>query len=190
MIAKFFIFCISLLPLTAMAQTEVWIKVDSGAVLYLSPYDSEWIPVSEKQKIPSKTYLSTKAATRATLFRETAAYPLPADAYFYVEDAFEKSRVEIVAALTRIEAAQLPVNIQAPDDQRQKTLGLTYGEKKPANESTGEVPHEAARHRAIRWFVEHEQPHAALLSLKRMLTKFPSLYAKQQYVDQLLFFYI
>jgi hypothetical protein len=80
------ILAIILFPAFAFAQAETWMKVDSGAVLYLSPLSSEWIPVSQKQKMPAKTYVLTKPGAKAVLFKETEAYDLPAASYFFVED--------------------------------------------------------------------------------------------------------
>jgi hypothetical protein len=189
MIGIRFVILISVLPAIAFSQSEAWIKVDSGAVLYLSPPNSEWIPVSEKQKIPVKTYLLTKPGAKAFLFKETTAYELPAAAYFFGEDVFYKSRVDLVAALTRIEAEQLPANTHAPGDEDRKTLGLIYGEIKEAATAEGAIPYEKERAQAVDWFSAHGQYDEALLSLKRMMTKFPALYLRQAYVEQLLVLY-
>lgn len=187
--AKFLVLFLFILPAMAFARQEAWIKVESGAVLYLSPYDSEWIPVSEKQKIPIKTYLLTKTGARATIFKETTGYELPSAAYFFGEDLFYKNRVEIVAALTRIEAEQLPVNTSEPGQENSKTLGLTYGEVKEEAGKFKSIPHEQERYRAVKWFMKNGQNDAALLSLKRTMTKFPALYLKLHYVEQLFSLY-
>ena len=173
----------------AFSQSEVWIKVDSGTVLYLAPAGAEWIPVSKKQKIPAKTFLLSKPDAKAVLFQETTVYELPPAAYFFVDDLFHKSRVDLVAALTRIEAEQLPVNTREPARENRKTLGLIYGEAPEASPVAGAIPFERERESAIRWFAVHGRYGAALLSLKRAMTKFPALYLRQAYAEQLLSLY-
>ena len=173
----------------AFSQSEVWIKVDSGTVLYLAPAGAEWIPVSKKQKIPVKTFLLSKPGAKAILFQETTVYELPPAAYFFVDDIFHKSRVDLVAALTRIEAEQLPVNTREPGRENRKTLGLIYGEAPEASSVAGAIPFEQERASAIRWFAANGQYGAALLSLKRAMTKFPALYLRQTYAEQLLSLY-
>lgn len=173
----------------ALSQSEVWIKVDSGTVLYLAPAGAEWIPVSKKQKIPAKTFLLSKPDAKAILFQETTVYELPPAAYFFVDDLFHKSRVDLVAALTRIEAEQLPVNTREPARENRKTLGLIYGEAPEASPVAGAIPFERERESAIRWFAVHGRYGAALLSLKRAMTKFPALYLRQAYAEQLLSLY-
>jgi hypothetical protein len=173
----------------AFSQSEVWIKVDSGTVLYLAPAGAEWIPVSKKQKIPAKTYLLSKPGAKAILFQETTAYELPPAAYFFVDDVFHKSRVDLVAALARIEAEQLPVNTRDPGQENRKTLGLIYGEAPEASVSAGPIPFEQERESAVSWFAAHGHYGAALLSLKRAMTKFPALYLRQAHAEQLLSLY-
>jgi hypothetical protein len=180
---------IMLFPLAGFAQTNVWIKVDAGAALYLETAKMQWIPVSEKQELPAKSYLMTKPGARAQVFRDTDEYSLPADSYFFIEDVFSKSRVEIVGALTQIEAEQLPVNTVEPGNSQQKVVGLTYG-KNPSEEKTAdEIPFGKARLNAINWFYENARQDAALLSLKRMMTKVPNLYLSEYYVERLLHLY-
>jgi hypothetical protein len=79
--------------------------------------------------------------------------------------------VEIVAALTRIEAEQLPVNTHEPGQENRKTLGLIYGEAKEAATPSGTIPYEKERNQAINGFGAWQYG-AALLSLKRTMTKF------------------
>lgn len=180
---------VGFLASAAFSQSEVWIKVDSGTVLYLAPAGAEWIPVSKKQKIPAKTFLLSKPDAKAILFQETTAYELPPAAYFFVDDIFHKSRVDLVAALTRIEAEQLPANTREPGQENRRTLGLIYGEAPEASPSAGAIPFEQEREAAIQWFAAHGQYGAALLSLKRAMTKFPALYLRQAYAEQILSLY-
>ena len=178
-----------LFPATVLSQAEVWIKLDRGAALYLSPASSEWIPVSAKQKIPAKTYVLTKPETAAVLFRETTSYELPPSSYFFVEDVFQKSRVELVAALTRIEAEQLPVNTYEPGEENRRPLGLIYGESREASPAEGTIVFEREREQTVTWFIAQGRHAAALLCMKRAMTKFPALYLRQAYAEQLLWLY-
>ncbi|HEX9653476.1 MAG TPA: hypothetical protein VGA99_07180 [bacterium] len=176
-------------PVLAFAQTNIWIKLDVGTALYLEPSQMQWIPVSEKQELPAKSYLMTRPGVRARLFRNTDEYTLPANAYFFIEDVFSKSRVEIVACLTQIEAEQLPVNNVEPGNSPQKTLGLTYGQTPNEEKVADGIPFEMERLNAINWFYENARLDAALLSLKRMMTKFPNLYLSEYHVERLLHLY-
>ena len=174
---------------TGFSQTNVWIKVEKGTVLNLDPSQMQWVPVSEKQQLHVKSFLITKTNTQASIFKNTDVYELPQDAYFFVHDIFQKSRMEIVSSLTQIEAGQLPDNTNEPGEKTTKAFGLTYGRPQEQEPSTDVVPNERERLNAVNWFYEHNQSHAALLSLKRMMTKFPLLYLKESYVERLLTLY-
>jgi hypothetical protein len=183
-----FVLILMLTPSLASGQSEGWLKVIQGTALYLDPAQHEWVPVADRQQVVLHTYVLTQEATQARLFKETDAVDLPPGAYFYLDDALPKTRVGVVAALTRIEAAQLPATIQAPDDAS-RPVGLTYGTAADTTTTSTAIPHREARAQAIRWFLDRERYEAALLSLKRMMTRFPSLYTQQAYVEQLLQLY-
>lgn len=178
-----------LLPTSLFAQKTVWIKVDSGTVLNLDPQQMQWVPMSEKQQIPVNSYLLTKPDARAVLVKGTELYPLPPDAYFYVNDIFKRNRIEVVAALTQIEAEQLPENITEPNHDNNKPVGLTYGELQGETAERSDIPHEKQRMNAANWFYLREQFDAALLTLKRVLTRFPALWLRENEADKLFFLY-
>ncbi|HMV27688.1 MAG TPA: hypothetical protein PKA26_12485, partial [bacterium] len=52
------------------------------------------------------------------------------------------------------------------------------------------VPYLSERMRAIRWFEEHQYAETALLSLKRLISKFPSLYFEPSNFDRLCSLYM
>ena len=176
-------------PAVVWAQPQVWLDVQAGTVLYLDPVQSDWVPVTAKQQIPERTFLLVKPDTRLRLFKEAEVYDLPSPAYFFVEDVPRKSRVEVVAALTRIEAAQLPMPSARPGAQQARRIGVTYGKPPGATARGGPIPYKAERAAAIAWFYEQDRLDAALLSLKRMMTRYPSLYLDLAYVKQLLHCY-
>lgn len=178
-----------LLPAASYAQPEVWLKVDAGDVLYLDPDAAAWTPAAARQRVPAHAFLLTKPDARATLFRATESYDVPAGAYFFIGDVFPRSRVQLVDALTRIEASQLPG--PAPDERTgERTLGLTYGARPtPTSANNVSVPHEAERRRAVAFFYEHGRYDAALLTLKRSMNKFPDLYADEDRVQLLMDLY-
>ncbi|MCS7014029.1 MAG: hypothetical protein RMI34_07810 [Chloroherpetonaceae bacterium] len=159
----------------------MWLKVEKGVVLYLDPYQQKWQPASSKEEIPLKTFVLTKDGAKARLFKETEDYVLPESSYFFVEDVIPKSRVEVVAALTQIEAEQLPKSTREPRERR--PIGLTYGDPMPDTTTSNidAIPYLAERRRAVQHFIEMKRYDAALLSQKRLLTKFPALY---QYADE------
>lgn len=174
---------------SASAQPKVWLKVEKGEVLYLDPYQQRWQPISGKEEIPLRTFVLTKAAAKARLFKETEDYVLPESSYFFAEDVIPKSRVEVVAALTQIEAEQLPRTTREPRER--KPIGLTYGEPAPdtVNSQADAIPYFAERRTAIRYFIDAKRYDAALLSQKRLLTKFPALYQDANEVERLFMLY-
>jgi len=186
---RLIIILVLIVPTVVHSQHKVWIKVEKGAVFYLSPLESDWVPVSEKEKIPVKTCLMTKDSIIASIFKETTVYRLPSNSYFFVDDIFDRERMEIVAALTRIEAEQLPQNMREPDEESVKTIGLIYGKPQIELKRGDEILYETERVNAIRWFVIQGNHSAALLSLKRMVTRYPQAYLNREYVDQLFTLY-
>ncbi len=174
----------------ANAQIKVWIKLDSGTALYLHPYQQKWLPISAKEEVPLKTFMLTKEGAKATLFKETDVHILPETAYFFIEDVLPKSRVEIVAALTQIEAEQLPKSTRETRE-RKMPIGLTYGESAvdTTSSNTADIPYLNERQNAIQYFLHHGRYDAALLSQKRLLTKFPTLYQDAQQTERLFMLY-
>ena len=176
-----------MLPLKTFAQEKVWIHVEQGIVLYLSPLNSDWEPVTGKDQIPERSYITTKSGVKAHIFKEASAYDVPENAYFFVDDLFERNRLEVIDALVRIEAEQLPVNPDGADST--KTLGLIYGAPIPQTSGIEAIPFHEERLNAINWFLHHNQQSAALLSIKRTLTKYPRMYLDQNYIERLLSLY-
>ncbi len=161
-------------------------KVEKGNVLYLSPAQSEWVPCSSKEKISAKTYILTKDSTVATIFKDAESYEIPSDSYFFGNDIFELNRLEIVSALTFIEAEQLP---ETEKKDSTKTIGLIYGNQSQSNETEMTIPFEKERKNAIAWFVNNNYYSAALLSLKRIVSRYPNAYLDINYMEQLFYLY-
>lgn len=174
----------------AHAQTKVWVKLESGAALYLHPYQQQWLPLSAKEEVPAKTFILTKSGAKTTLFRATETYAVPESAYFFIEDMLMKSRVEVVAALTQIEAEQLPKPARE-NRERKLPIGLTYGESAPdtASPNVSAIPYLSERENAIRYFLDAKRYDAALLSQKRLMTKFPALYQDAAQAERLFMLY-
>ncbi len=172
------------------AQTKVWVKIDSGTALYLNPYQQQWLPLSAKEEVLAKTFMLTKKGAKAMLFKETEVYALPESAYFFIEDVLPKSRVEIVAALTQIEAEQLPKSTRE-GRERKLPIGLTYGENPvdTTSSNTAAIPYLNERLNAIQYFLNSGRYDAALLSQKRLLTKFPVLYQDALQAERLFMLY-
>ncbi len=179
-----------LFSLAVFAQETVWVKVDSGSALYLNPEQMQWTPLSEKQQLVAKSYLMVKPESKLTIFEGTNQYEIGSDMYFYIEDIFERDRMAIVAALTRIEAEQLPLTPAAPQKPAtdSRTIGLTYGKTFTANSSV-DIPYEQERLNAYNWFHSRGYHGQALLILKRMMTKFPKSYLEEKYSEQLFSLY-
>lgn len=171
----------------ASAQEKLWIKLEKGSALVLNPTTSEWIPLSSKDQVPVKTFLLTKPDSKLIVFRETTVYETPADGYFFAEDLFSKTRNELVSALVRIETSQLPAG--SPPSSDKPVVGLTYGKEKELETKNDEVPFLKERQNAIIWFSKQKKYDSALLSIKRLMVKYPKLYKNQDQVNVLLSLY-
>jgi len=176
-----------LLLSAATAQEKLWVKVSKGTALVLVPTTNDWIPVSEKDQIPARTVILTKPDTRLSVFRETQVQEAPPDGYFFAEDLFPKTRNELVSALTRIETSQLPSGTQP--EKGKPVPGLIYGREKEELASGPDIPWYRERLTAVSWFTKQKKYDSALLSLRRMLVKYPDLYQNQDLVSGLLDLY-
>lgn len=165
-------------------QAQVPVSVTAGAARYLTP--AGWVPVVPGSAVPLDAYVHTDPGTTAALTPASGAVPLPPDAYFYLDDALPRTRVDLVSALTRIEVSQLPRTDTVRAAPR--PLGLIYG-KPPAAGAAPPAPYEAARRHAVVWFYEQGRYDAALLALKRFLVRFPHYYADETVVARLLELY-
>lgn len=181
----FFVFFITTLM---MAQSETWLKLEKGDALYLDVVSMKWQPLGAKEKKAPRTYVLTKAGAMLKIYRETDVYDTPAEAYFYIEDLFVNNKRDLVSAITRIEAEQLPS--QPVERSNEKNFGLTYGRANESGMENQSVPYLAERMHAIQWFEAHQYSETALLSLKRLITKFPSLYFEPSNFDRLCSLYM
>ncbi|NUM82406.1 hypothetical protein HUU42_16550 [bacterium] len=168
-------------PLGAQQQS-LWVKLERGESLYLDPLAMQWVPISAKQTLPSKTFVLTKERTELKLYKETDVYNTPDHGYFFLEDVVLKSKNDLVGALTQIEGEQLPS--MKVDSGGKQSVGLTYGF--PGAEKTSvNIPFFEERLNAIRWFYNQKRYDAALLSLKRLLTRFPNQYYSASRLEML-----
>lgn len=172
--ALVFLLCTSAIVCAATAQQQpLWVKLERGESLYLDPMTMLWVPISAKQALPSRTFVLTKEQTELKLYKETDVYSTPDDGYFFLEDVLPKSKNDLVGALTQIEGEQLP-SMKA-DSTGKPVIGLTYG--LPGSEKTSvPIPYMEKRLNAIRWFYNQKRYDAALLCLKRLLSRFPNQY--------------
>jgi len=174
---------------SVLAQDNVWLKLEKGDALVLLPKKAQWQPLIAKNEMPRRTYLLTKEQSVVKIFVATEIYEIEENSYVFVEDAIAKTRGQLVAELTRIEAEQLPNPDQKNESPNSPEVGLTYG--KPSQSSVGEskIPYRQERFNAINYFMKKNRSDAAVLTLKRMLTKYPSLYLDQTVVEQLFLLY-
>lgn len=180
--------CFILLTSPLMGQSEIWLKLEKGDAMYLDVTSMKWQPLGSKEKIAPRTYVLTKADATLKIYRETDVYDAPAGGYFYIEDMFVNNKRDLVSAITRIEAEQLPSQpVERTNDQK---FGLTYGRVNETRAENQSVPYLTERMRAIYWFEEHQYAETALLSLKRLISKFPSLYFEPSNFDRLCSLYM
>ncbi|MBX7150050.1 hypothetical protein K1X84_00320 [bacterium] len=163
-------------------QQSLWVKLERGESLFLDPSAMQWIPISAKQALPSKTFVLTKEQTKLKLYKETDVYDTPDRGYFFLEDVVPKNRSDLVGVLTQIEGEQLPS--MKVDSVSKQAVGLTYGF--PGSEKTSvAIPYLDERLNAIRWFYNQKRYDAALLSLKRFLSRFPNQYYSSSRLEML-----
>jgi len=174
---------------SGQGQDNVWLKLEKGDALILSPKTAQWQPLSSKSEMPRRTFLLTKENSAVKVFVATEFYEVDENSYVFVEDVIAKTRPQLVAELTRIEAEQLP-NLDRPTDSLNTLeVGLTYGKSPLPPSGDFKVPFRTERFNAIHSFMKKDRIDAATLTLKRMLAKYPSLYLDQAIVEQLFSFY-
>ena len=171
------------------AQENVWLKLEKGDAVVLLPKTAQWQPLVSKSEIPSRTFLLTKENSSVKIFVATEIYEVDESNYIFIEDVIEKSRPQLVAELTRIEAEQLPNSEHSVDSLRTNEVGLTYGNQPQIQSSITPIPFRTERFNAVNSFLKHNRYDAAVLTLKRMLVKYPSLYLDQAVVEQLFSLY-
>ena len=171
------------------AQDSLWITLEKGAALYLSPLNSEWIPIVAKEKIPVKTFILIKDRSIASIFKKTDQFILPSNSYIFIDDMFKHAKNEIVIALAQIEAEQLPNYNRKKNHDKKKPVGLIFGNEIQRKTNNSYIPHEYERMNAVDWFIESKQYSAALLTLKRMISKYPHAYLNKTYSNRLFTLY-
>jgi len=174
---------------SALAQNNVWLKLEKGDALVLLPKTAQWQPLITKNEIPRRTYLLTKEQSVVKIFVATEIYEVDENSYVFIEDVIAKSRGQLVAELTRIEAEQLPNPERKNESPNAQEVGLTYGKPSQSSVGDGNIPYRKERFTAINYFIKKDRPDAAVLTMKRMLTKYPSLYLDQLVVEQLFSLY-
>ncbi|MBP6672995.1 MAG: hypothetical protein KA247_07585, partial [Bacteroidetes bacterium] len=95
----------------------------------------------------------------------------------------------VVAELTRIEAEQLPNSNNGKDSTRTQDVGLTYGKRPASSSDMVTVPYKNERLNMVAAFLQINRGDGAVLTLKRMMTKYPALYLDQSLVEQLFTLY-
>ncbi|MCB0278882.1 MAG: hypothetical protein KDD94_05235 [Calditrichaeota bacterium] len=177
---------LSILFFTFNPQEKIWIKVNSGSALYLNPYTAKWVPINGREEIPVNTYIIIKDNSDIELFRETEVISITEATYFFLADAFVNSKYDIMLRLARIEAEQFPL----PEKNNQKRqAGLIYGANAKTEIKTNDIPNIAERKNAVEFFIKTNHYASALLSQKRMMSKFPSLYSDPEQVNRLFILY-
>lgn len=171
------------------AQEQVWLKLEKGDAVVLLPATLQWQPLSAKTEAPKRTYLLTKSRSSVKLFHATDVYIIPENCYVFVDDVITKNKSAVVAELTRIEAEQLPNSNGEKDSTRTQDVGLTYGKRTPASTDAVSVPYKNERLNMVAAFLQMNRGDGAVLTLKRMMTKYPSLYLEQSLVEQLFSLY-
>lgn len=171
------------------SQQNVWLKLERGEAVVLDPLKGGWQPIVERYEISRRTFVLSKEKSIVNVFVATEMYPIQANSYVFIDDAIAKSRSQLVAELTRIEVEQLPNSEQRPDSLETISVGLTYGKIKPQHDGAGSVPFKSERLIAVNSFITSGRNDAAVLTLKRMLARYPSLYFERPIVEQLFSLY-
>lgn len=176
-----------LLLFSNLPDQSVWIRLETGQAFVLNPVKSEWIPLKEREELSVQSIILTKSGTRLFVFKDTETSEAPANSYFILGDVLPKTTPDLVRTLTHIELSQLPA-APASQEQTAPKPGITYGELKKQAESPA-IPFYLERLTAIDWFVAHGQPGGALLSLKRLVTRYPDLLERTDLAERLFTLY-
>lgn len=171
------------------AQEQVWLKLEKGDAVMLLPSTVQWQPLSAKTETPKRTYLLTKNGSSVQLYHATDVYTVPENCYVFVDDVIPKNKSAVVAELTRIEAEQLPKTNSRTDTSRTPDVGLTYGKPSSLPSPEMNIPYRKERMNMVSAFVRMKREDGAVLTLKRMMTKYPALYLDQSLVEQLFTLY-
>jgi hypothetical protein len=167
------------------AQQSVWLKLEKGEALVLNPVTGGWQPAMERTESPRRTFILSKENSAVKVFVATDIYTIGGNCYVFIDDVISKSRSQLVAELTRIEVEQLPNSDQRSDSLHSIGVGLTYGKQTQAAAAGGEIPFKTQRINAVNAFIDAGRNDAAVLTLKRMLARYPSLYFERPVVEQL-----
>lgn len=176
---------VSFLP----SQEKVWLKLDQGDAVVLLPATVQWQPISGKTETPKRTFLLTKPGSSVKLYHATDVYLIPENCYVFVDDVITKNKNAVVAELTRIEAEQLPNSNGKKDSIRDPDVGLTYGKTQTVPSEEVSVPYRNERMNMVAAFLRMKREDGAVLTLKRMMTKYPALYLDHTLVEQLFTLY-
>ncbi|NUQ81943.1 MAG: hypothetical protein HUU10_10065 [Bacteroidetes bacterium] len=176
-----------LILLLNLPDPLVWTRLESGQAFTLNPVKSEWIPLKEREQLPAQSIILTKPGTRLYVYEGTETSEAPANAYFILGDVLPKTTPDLVRTLTHIELSQLPA-APATQEQTPPKPGITYGELKKQAEAPA-IPFYLERLTAIDWFAAHGQPGGALLSLKRLVTRYPDLLERADLAERLFTLY-
>jgi hypothetical protein len=124
-------------------------------------------------------------------FKETDVATAPANGYFFLDDIFQRNKLQIVEELTIIESQQLRSTIKGDSSQQKNVFGLTYGMPTTARTTDPQksIPYFKERENAIYRFFDQRRYDASVLSLKRLIVQYPSLYYNMKLTELLLKLY-
>jgi hypothetical protein len=183
----FFIGVISI----ASSQMKVWVYTHGGNTRFYNPQTMGWEPIIEKQQVPVKTYVLTSEGVQFKVFKGADVAEGPSNGYFFLDDVFPRKKIQIVEELTIIESQQLRSTSKGDSLNQKNIYGLTYGlpSTKKISDPSSTIPHFKEWENAVNWFYEQKRYDAAVLSLKRLVVQFPSLYYNIKFTDLLMKLY-
>lgn len=155
---------------------KYWVAVEQGSAFYYDVGTMAWVPIVHKEELSRKVFILIKDNSSVKIYTETSSIPVPNNAYFFLEDIGIKSKNDVVGGMIQIEAEYLPVEKGNNAKEGAPAIGLTYGQKPQTGVEHSSIPFYAERVNAIEWFMKAKRYDAAILSLKRMMMKYPMLY--------------
>lgn len=177
----------ALLLTMSLMKDSYWVTVSKGAALHLNPFTNNWEPISQKEQIRKHTFVLTKENSEIVVYENENTVTVSSNMYVYLNDLFIKNDTDLLSKITKIQMDQLPSSKNGTKNKKRE-IGLTFGEIKASKEAA-DILHLQERINAINHFDKSQLKRSSLLTLKRLMTKYPSLYLDYEYTKKLFDYY-
>lgn len=173
--------------ISILTKDSLWVTVSKGAAVYLNPYTNSWEPIAQKQQIREHTFLLTKNNSEVVIYNQEQTVKISSNMYVYLNDLFVENKNQLMSKLNKIQMDQLP-KTEIDKTGKKRSIGLTFGAlTKPKIEI--DIPYLKERINTVNYLDNENNSKAALLTLKRLMTKYPEMYFDYNYTKKLFDYY-